>query len=67
MKDKINLKLIVDISLLILLLLFVLQNLESITVKILFIKLAMPLFIIIAVSFGIGYYTGVVFGKGKKE
>ena len=56
---------IIDIVLLILLLIFIGQNLESIKVKFIVFGFEMPLVILIAIVFFIGYYTAKVFNKIK--
>ncbi len=62
---KINRSQIIDISLLILLLVFIGQNLESVKVKILMFGINLPLVILIAIVFFIGNYTAKVFSKSK--
>jgi len=54
---------IIDIILLVILLVFIGQNLESVKVKFLMFGFELPLFILIAIVFGIGYYTAKTFNK----
>jgi uncharacterized integral membrane protein len=54
---------IIDIALIILLLIFIGQNLESVKVTFLFLGFELPLFILILIVFFIGYYTAKVFQK----
>ena len=56
---------IIDIVLLILLLIFIGQNLESVKVKFIVFGFEMPLVILIAIVFFIGYYTAKAFNKNK--
>ena len=56
---------IIDIVLLILLLIFIGQNLESVKVKFIAFGFEMPLVILIAIVFFIGYYTAKAFNKSK--
>lgn len=65
---KIGIKQIVDIALIIILLIFIAQNLESINVKFLFFGFELPLIIMIAVVFIIGFLTHKYFpGKFKSN
>lgn len=59
-------KQIFNILLIILLLLFIGQNLEMVQVTLLFAKLELPLAIIIGIVFFIGFFTALVF-RSKKE
>ena len=54
---------IIDIVLLILLLIFIGQNLESVKVKFIAFGFEMPLVILIAIVFFIGYYTAKARGR----
>lgn len=54
---KIGIKQVVDIILIIILLIFIAQNLESINVKFLFFEFELPLIITIAAVFIIGFLT----------
>jgi uncharacterized integral membrane protein len=56
---------IIDIILIVLLLIFIGQNLESVKVKFLMFAFELPLVILIAVVFFIGYYTAKAFTKNK--
>jgi uncharacterized integral membrane protein len=62
---KISFRQIIDIILILLTLIFVGQNLESVMVRFLFIKFNLPLMIIIAFVFFTGFFTAKVF-TGKK-
>lgn len=59
-------KQILNILLIILLLIFVGQNLGMVQVTILFAKLELPLAIIIGIVFFVGFFTALVF-RSKKE
>jgi len=54
---KISIRQVIDIALIIILLIFIAQNLESINVKFLFLAFELPLIIIIASVFIIGFLT----------
>lgn len=58
---------IFNIVLIIILLLFIGQNLEMVKVRFLFFGFELPLFILIAIVFFIGYYTAIAFRKRKLE
>ena len=58
---------IIDIVLILLLLIFIGQNLESVKVKILMFGFELPLVILIAAVFFIGFYTAKSFGKKNKD
>lgn len=65
---KIGIRQVVDIALIIILLIFIAQNLESINVKFLFLAFELPLIIIIASVFIIGFLTHRYFpGKFRKD
>jgi uncharacterized integral membrane protein len=63
--EKINMtpKLVINIVLIALLLLFIVQNVQSTQVKFLFFGFEIPLIIIIAISFFIGFLTAKVFSR----
>ena len=65
--EKINLtpRQVLDIVLIALLLLVIGQNLQNAEVKFLFFGFELPLIIIIAVSFFIGFFTAKAFSKKK--
>lgn len=65
---KINLtpRQIIDIVLLVILLVFIGQNIESARVKFLFFKFEIPLIILIFIVFFLGFYTSRVFAGRKK-
>ncbi len=65
-KKKINFKQMFNILLITLLLVFILQNLENIRVKLLLFSFEMPLFILIIVSFSIGFFSTKLIYKEKK-
>ncbi|HBH85499.1 MAG: hypothetical protein A2X05_17305 [Bacteroidetes bacterium GWE2_41_25] len=67
--EKINMtpKQVIDIALIALLLLFIGQNVQSATVKFLFFCFEMPLIIIIAISFFIGFFTAKAFSMKKNQ
>jgi uncharacterized integral membrane protein len=56
---------IINILLIVVLLLFIGQNLDMVKVKFLFFGFELPLFILIAIVFLIGYYTAIVFRKRR--
>lgn len=62
---NISIRQIIDIILLVLLLVFIGQNLESVKVKFLAFGFELPLFILIAIVFFIGYFTAKTFNKNK--
>ncbi|MBW6492238.1 MAG: DUF1049 domain-containing protein [Lentimicrobium sp.] len=62
---KLSTRQIVIISLIGLLLLFILQNLEVVRVKFLVFGFQLPLVILIIIVFLIGFFTGKPFNKSK--
>lgn len=58
---------IIDVVLIILLLVFIAQNLDSAKVNFLFFGFELPLVILIAIVFFVGFYTAKVFNKPKKD
>jgi len=60
-KKKINFKQLLNIFIIILMLIFALQNLESIRVSLLFLSFEMPLFVLIIAVFAIGFFTSKLF------
>jgi uncharacterized integral membrane protein len=64
---NITVKQIINISVIIILLIFSFQNLDSVKVKLLFFAFELPLVILIAIVFFVGYFTARVFHhkKGK--
>jgi len=56
---------IIDILLLLILLVFIGQNLESVNVKFLLFGFELPLIILITIVFIIGFYTAKAFNKNK--
>jgi uncharacterized integral membrane protein len=64
---KLSKRQIFDIVLIILALIFIGQNIGIVPLKFLFIQFNLPLVIIIAVMFFIGFYTAKVFGSKKIE
>lgn len=59
---------IIDIVLILLLLIFVGQNLESVKVKLLMFGFELPIIILIVATFFIGFYTAKVFtSKGEQD
>lgn len=62
-----NLKKGINISMLILLLVFVLQNLDVTKVKFLFFGFELPLIVLIFIVFFMGYFTAVSFRKEEKK
>ncbi|MDH2207101.1 MULTISPECIES: LapA family protein [Empedobacter] len=60
---SISISQIIDIILLILLLLFIGQNLENIKVKLFMFGFDMPIVVLIAIGFFIGFFTAKVFKK----
>lgn len=59
--NNISIKRIIDISLIVLLLIFIIQNFGSVMVKFLVFGFQLPLIILIAVVFLIGFFTARVF------
>ena len=64
-KKRIGFRKVVNFTLIILVLLFTFQNLESIRVTLLFFSFEMPLFVLIIVVFSIGFFTTKVFSRNK--
>lgn len=64
-KKKFNYKLIINILLIIVLVIFIIQNLQNIRVQLLFFSFEMPLFFLIPVIFLIGFLTGKFFWNKK--
>ena len=66
--EKINLTpgMIINIILIAILLIFVGQNLQDTRVKFLVFGFDLPLIIIIAIAFAIGYFTAKAFSRKKK-
>jgi uncharacterized integral membrane protein len=62
-----NYRKVFNLSLLGLLLIFVLQNLENTKVKFLFFGFELPLIILIIIVFFTGYFTAVSFKKENKK
>lgn len=62
-KKKINFRQIFNILIIIIMLIFALQNLETIRVSLLFFSFEMPLFILIIAVFAIGFFTNKLFKK----
>jgi uncharacterized integral membrane protein len=60
-------KMWINILLIILLLVFILQNLDTHYVKFLFIQFNLPIFVIIAVSFLVGYLTAIFASPGSRK
>jgi len=58
---------IIDILLLAILIIFVAQNVESVKVRFLFFGFDLPLIVIIAITFFIGFFTSKVFSRKKKN
>ncbi len=58
---------IINLFLLLLLIIFIGQNLETIGVKFLFFQFNLPLIVIILVCLLIGYVSGIFFGKKKVD
>ncbi|NSW94412.1 MAG: DUF1049 domain-containing protein [Bacteroidales bacterium] len=67
--DKINLTpgMIIDIILIAIMLIFIGQNLQAARVRFLVFGFNLPLIIIIAISFIIGYFTAKAFSKKNKK
>lgn len=63
---RITFRQVFDILLLVVLLIFIIQNLVSTEVKFLFFKFTMPLIVIIIVVFLIGFFTHRTFSKKKR-
>lgn len=62
---KITFSQVIDIILIILLIIFAIQNLDNVLVKFITIKFEAPLFIIIIFTFLIGYLTAKIFRREK--
>lgn len=60
---NINIKKIIDILMILLLIIFIIQNLESVMVKFMTMKFELPLIVLILAVFALGYYTSKVFRK----
>lgn len=67
--EKINMtpKRAADLLLIVLLIVFVAQNLENVKVRFLFFGFELPLIVIIAITFFIGFFTSKVFSTKKKN
>jgi uncharacterized integral membrane protein len=57
----------INIAIILLVLVFIGQNLESIPVKFLFFSFELPLIIIISLCLLIGYVTAMIMRKSKKD
>ncbi|MBP7496230.1 MAG: DUF1049 domain-containing protein [Bacteroidales bacterium] len=66
--ERVNIKLIINIVLILVLLIFIGQNVESIRVKFLFFSFELPLIVLIGSVFFIGFFTAklIPFVKNKK-
>lgn len=62
-KKKISFKQVLNIVIIILMLIFALQNLQNIRVSILLLSFEMPLFVLIIAVFAIGFFTNKLFYK----
>ena len=62
---NISLSQIISIILIILALLFITQNFQNTEITIVIWRFQVPLFVLLAVTFMIGFYTAVVFGKDR--
>ncbi len=60
---NINIKKMIDILLIILLMVFIIQNLENVMVKFITMQFELPLIVLILAVFALGYYTSKVFRK----
>lgn len=56
---------IISIILIILALIFIAQNFQEVYITIILWTFPVPLFILLAITFLIGFYTAVVFGKDR--
>lgn len=67
--EKINLtpKHVLNIFLIIVLLIFVAQNLEIVRVKFIFFRFELPIIILIGLVFFIGFFTAHVFNRNKQK
>lgn len=63
--ENISTRQIVDIVLIVILLIFIGQNLESVKVKFIVFGFELPLVILIAIVFFIGFFTAKAFNKNK--
>ena len=63
--ENISTRQIVDIVLIVILLIFIGQNLESVKVKFIVFGFKLPLVILIAIVFFIGFFTAKAFNKNK--
>jgi uncharacterized integral membrane protein len=66
-KTNLTARQIINIVLLIILLIFIGQNIESARVKFLFFKFEIPLIILVFIVFFLGFYTSRVFVVTKKK
>ncbi len=68
-KSRLSLKQIIDIILIILLVVFIVQNADNVKMRFLFFGFDLPLVIIIVITFFIGFLTSIVFlgKKGNEE
>lgn len=64
-KKKASFKKIINILFILIILIFAVQNLESIRVTLLFFSFEMPLFVLIIVLFSIGFFTTKILGRNK--
>lgn len=58
---------VISIIFIILALIFITQNLSNTPINFLVWRFEIPLFIVIASSFFIGFFTAIVFGMGKNQ
>lgn len=66
-KSKVSFKVWLNIAMIVLLLIFVLQNLEPYNVRFFLLAFSLPIFVIVIVSFLIGFYTSFFMKIFKKE
>ncbi len=64
-KTNVTIKQVIDILLITLLIVFIAQNVESVNVKFLFLDFDLPLIVIVAIAFFIGFFTSKVFSKKR--
>lgn len=64
-KKSVNAKHIINAIVLIIVVIFALQNLENIQVKLLFLSFEMPLFALIIFALVLGFVTAIIFRREK--
>jgi len=64
-KKNVNAKQIINAFVIVIVVIFALQNLENIRVKLLFLSFEMPLFALIIIALVLGFVTAIIFRREK--